>query len=135
MTLTRSVTILAVFTLGVGFTTLAHAQAAGPTGGKLKANPHRQSRQPIIEALAKVDLSTDEKAKVRELVKTRNESILKFRNEHQGDQAAIGAFVKDQQKLFMDGIKSTLTPEHYDRFTTELQKILEAMRKPSKATP
>src|SRR5580693_5333409 len=95
------VTILAILTLA--FSGLSHAQGAGPTGGQLKPAPQRkQARQPVMEALSKVNLTPDEKTKIQALVKTRNENLKTYRDAHQGDTAALKTYAAEQQKLFLD---------------------------------
>ncbi|MHB8636834.1 MAG: hypothetical protein ACYC96_10230 [Fimbriimonadaceae bacterium] len=119
---------LAAFTLGLA--TFSRAQSAGPTGGQLTPG-HRNAgrgRQPVIEALAKCDLSRDERSKIQALVKTRNQNIKTFRTAHKGDASAIRPYVQAQQKQFMDGVKGVLTSAQWDQFQVELKKIIAAMR-------
>ncbi|HLK14245.1 MAG TPA: hypothetical protein VKT78_05525 [Fimbriimonadaceae bacterium] len=121
--------ILPILLLAVGLAAVSHGQAAGPTGGKLKPGNHaNRNRQPVIEALTKVNLTPEEKAKIQELVKARAENIKAFREAHPGDQPGLRAHVADQQKVFLDGIKSVLTPAQWDAFQTELKKIMEEIR-------
>lgn len=126
MKLTRLLNLVALAILTLGLSGLSHAQAAGPTGGQLKQAPQR--RQPVIEALSKVNLTLEEKAKIQTLVKTRNENMKTYRDAHKGDTAAIKTYVEAQQKQFLDGIRGVLTPAQWDQFQTELKKIMEEIR-------
>lgn len=129
MNVKHLVASLAAVGLAVGLTSTAAAQSAGPTGGQLKPSNHqRQGRAPVLEALTKVNLSPEEKAKVKALVKTRNDNVKTYRDAHKGDRAAVMAYMRDQQKVFMDGIKAALTPEHYTQFQQELKTILQSLR-------
>ena len=126
---TRLLNLVPLAILTLSLASLSHAQAAGPTGGQLKPAPQRrQGRPPVIEALAKVNLTPEEKTKIKALVKTRNENLKTFRDAHQGDGAVLKTYAEAQQKLLMDGIKGVLNPTQWDQFQIELKKIMEEAR-------
>lgn len=129
MKLARLTTFVAFAFLSGGLSGLAHGQAAGPTGGQLKAAPKRpQARQPVMEAVAKVNPTQDELAKIKALAKTRSENIKAFREAHKGETQAIREYGVDQQKQFVEGIKGVLTPTQWDQFQVELKKIMEEIK-------
>lgn len=129
MKFARLTTLVALVALSIGLSCMTYGQAAGPTGGQLKAAPKRpQARQPVMEAVAKVNPTKDELTKIKALAKTRNENIKAFREAHKGDTQAIREYGNEQQKQFVEGIKGVLTPTQWDQFQVELKKIMDEIK-------
>jgi hypothetical protein len=113
-----------VAVLAVGLVATSLGQSAGPTGGQLKPSERKAGQKhPLLDALAKLDLSPDQKVKIKDLEKIRNDDVSAFRKAHKGDMVAIKAHAEDATKTFLIGIKAVLTQAQWDQFQAELRAM------------
>ncbi len=132
------ITKLVVFAIfAIGITSIASAQGAGPTGGGL--TPGKSARQgqkhPLLDALSKLDLTPDQKTKLRALETARNDDVKAFRKAHKGDTAAIREHAAEATKTFLTGIKGVLTPAQWEQFQQALKDMRKAGNKGNGAAP
>src|ERR1700722_2330112 len=113
--------IVGLAVLSSALATCSFAQTAGPTGGALsQPTSVAKTKHPLLNALNMVNLTTDEKSKVNQILNTRDKDNKAFKKAHKGDKLAIQAHSAEEKKTTMAAIKGVLTPAQWDQLTALL---------------
>lgn len=136
----KFITIIAGVVLAASLTTVAAAQAAGPTGGSLQgagqktdAQPGKKARMGLMKMIRELDLTKVQQKEIKELaIKMQINAKNKKGQTDQKDQKTADKTTKvDRQKMqerrkeFMAELEKILTPEQ----NAKLKKMIEDAKK------